>query len=727
MTMRTFITTLAFALAARHAAAQAPQPVRPIDSSQPSREVTMTLAEYNRLLDLAARAPAAPAAAPVAAVVSSAVLKVTVDRESARGVFNLAGQVLQNGVSRVPLLNGATLIDANAAGRPVPLVADGQALTALIAGPGPFALTLEWGGPLVFRPGRASFVLPVPQAGAARAQIDLPGEQADVRLSAGLITRRTVANGRTVIEATLDPGSATEVWWSMRDSAAVAAVKDVRALAEIMTLVTLDEADIRMVALIDVSVTQGELRTLAVRLPKGYEFQSVTGTTLEEFAPLESELILTVGNAAARSHQFLVTLERAHQGGTFDFETGLVSLKDVQRERGEVAIEGVGTMDLSAAEQPGVHRIDVRELNASLHALARYPILSAFRYQRPAEAAPPTLGVTVRRFADAGVLAAAADRATATTLITSEGRALTEVTLQLRNRSQPFLKVQLPAGATIVSVDLAGKSVKPASGADGTRIPLMRTGLSTASPYTMSFVYVHAGTPFQKKGDIDMALPKMDIPIAVVEWELFVPEQYRAHAIDGNVIDAKRFNVSVPTSYTRAHYPTVDTRSARFVPPYGGLPGQIRGRLVDNAGAVLPGVTVTVEIGNFRRSVISNNEGEFTFSGMPAGEVVMTAELSGFTTRRTTFMFDGTPRRAELDMEVGSIQETVTVSASAAVMDKAVIEMEPPSQNVVNLQARASGVLPIRVDVPRAGVSHQFVKPLVVGTEATVKLRYKRN
>ena len=50
----------------------------------------------------------------------------------------------------------------------------------------------------------------------------------------------------------------------------------------------------------------------------------------------------------------------------------------------------------------------------------------------------------------------------------------------------------------------------------------------------------------------------------------------------------------------------------------------------------------------------------------------------------------------------------------------------PPSQNVVNLQARAAGVLPIRVDVPRAGVSHQFIKPLVVGAEATVTLRYKR-
>ena len=41
-----------------------------------------------------------------------------------------------------------------------------------------------------------------------------------------------------------------------------------------------------------------------------------------------------------------------------------------------------------------------------------------------------------------------------------------------------------------------------------------------------------------------------------------------------------------------------------------------------------------------------------------------------------------------------------------------------PSQNVINLQRRTAGVLPIRVDVPRAGTSHQFVKPLLVDQEA---------
>jgi hypothetical protein len=610
--------------------ASAQLPPRPVE--QP-RSVTLTLAEYNRLLDLERRSPAVPAVAPVGAVVASADLKITVDRDSARGTLTLAGQVLRNGVTRVPLVSGATLVDATSGGRPVPLVTEGQSLQALIAGPGAFTINADWGSPLSFAPGRASFRLPVPQAGAARATIDLPGEQADVRLSSGLITARAVANGRTIVQATLDPGAATDVWWSMRDSAPVAAAKDLRALADIMTLVTLDDSDVRMAALIDVNITQGELRTMRVRLPAGYELQSVSGSSLEESSAVDNDVILTIGNPAARSHQFLITLERPHAGGSFALETGVVSIQDIQRERGEIAVEGVGTMDLSAAERAGLHRIDVRELNPSLQSLARLPILSAFRYQRPSGAAAPQLALQVKRFEDAGVLAAAADRAVATTLITSEGRALTEVRLDMRNRSQPFLKVELPPGAAIVSVDLAGQSAKPAHGADGTRIPLMRAGLPASAPYSVSFVYVHSGTPFQKKGDIEMTLPKMDVPVGIVEWEVFVPEQYKARTIDGNMIESKRYHTA-----SRAH----------------GYP--------------------------------------------PAA--------------------------------AGGPYETVTVVAEAAMVDQRADKEPspaPPSQNVVNLQSRAAGVLPIRVDVPRAGVSHQFTKPLVVNTEATVKLRYKRN
>ena len=729
--------TLALLLTCSHSAF-AQQPPRP---NETPRAVTLSLTEYNRLIDLASGPPQGALVAPVAAVLASANLRVRVERDTARGVFAIAGDALRPGVSRVSLLSGATLIDANAGGRPLPLIADGNAHTALIPGPGPFSLALEWGAPLQFKPGRASFVLPVPQAGTARATFDLPGDQADVHLSSGLITGKSILDGRTIIEATLDPGSTTEVWWSMRDSAPAAAARELRALADVMTLVTIGDSDVRMVALIDVSVVQGELRTAAVRLPAGYEVTGVSGSSLETSEPVDGGLILTVGNPAARSHQFLVSLERPHDGGSFSVDTGFVSVRDVQRERGEVAIEGVGTLELTVDERDPMHRIDVRELNQALQSLARLPVLTAFRYQRSAGTAP-ALALEVKRFADAGVLAAVADRAVATTLVTSEGRALTEVVLTVQNRAQPFLKVTLPPGASMVSVDVAGQPAKPVQGTDGTRVPLLRPGFRPIGSYQVSFVYLHAGTPFVKKGDIEMTLPKMDLPVGIVQWELFAPERYSMRTIGGNVMDVSVLDrLASSTSASGrgvagvAGGVAVGTPAAR--PPLrqgrivvtvsvDGPARLMTGRVVDDSGAVLPGVTIEVASMAGVRTVVTDGNGAFAVSDVLPGPVTVMATLAGFQSARSSFTADERTRRLEIAMPVGTLKETVTVTGEVARVDVQKAVATPPSQNVVDLQRKATGVLPVRIDVPRAGTSHQFIKPLVVDQETVVRLRYKR-
>ncbi len=640
MTKRTIapLTALFTVFAHTLTAQQLPRPELP-------RTVTLALAEYNRLVDLASRPPQGPSIAPVAAVVASTELRVRVERATARGAFTLTGETLRAGLSKVNLLSGATLVEASAAGRPLPLIAEGNAHTALVPGPSPFVLTLEWGAPLTFVPGRASFVLPVPQSGTAQATIDVPGDQADVHLSAGLITRRTTNAGRTIVEATLDPGSATEVWWSMRDSAPVAATREARALADVLTLLTLGDSDVRMVALVDLTIVQGEPRAFEVRLPSGYELTSISGSTLETSEQREGSVLLTIGDLTARRHQFLFSLERTHDGGSFMLETPFLSVVDVQRERGEIAVEGVGTLDLTPGEREGLHRIDVRELNQALQSLARTPILSAFRYQRSA-ASPPMLALDVKRFADAGVLAAVADHAAATTLVTAEGRALTEVTLRLRNRAQAFLNVTLPPGASMVSVEVAGEAAKPALGADGTRVPLLRPGFRPNGPYTVSFVYLHPGTPFGRKGDIEMTLPKMDMPVGLVEWEVFVPDSYSMRAIDGNVLERRAFK------------------------PFFGQEG--------------------AEGGGADRTDASSVGGVGSGRGQAADRVTVNEE----------------------DKEKDKNREAQ--------------KKAEPSQNVINLQRRAAGVLPVRVDVPRAGTSHQFVKPLVVDQETRVSFRYKQ-
>ena len=64
-------------------------------------------------------------------------------------------------------------------------------------------------------------------------------------------------------------------------------------------------------------------------------------------------------------------------------------------------------------------------------------------------------------------------------------------------------------------------------------------GVPADGPYTVAFVYLHDGTPFAKKGDRQMTLPKMEVPISVVEWELFVPDRYRVDRFSGTAVSAE--------------------------------------------------------------------------------------------------------------------------------------------------------------------------------------------
>jgi hypothetical protein len=598
----------------------------------PAGSVTLPLAEYNRLVDLSARSTRPPDAPPVGAVLARADLRLRVDALAVRGAFTFEGEVLRTGATRVDLMKSGTVLDARATGRPVPLVADDGRHAAIVSGPATFSIALDWAAPLRATPGRASFTLPVPAAGSVRAAIDLPGEDVDVRVTPGLITRRTSTAGRTIADVTLDPGSEATVSWSLRPTTSAPAPRDARLLADVLTLVTIAESEVRLSALVDVTVMQGGLRTLEVALPQGYEVSSVTGLSVDTSEEQPGRLTLTLNDSTARHHQFLVALERPSAGGSFNLETGFPSVPAAERERGEIAVEGVGTLDLTAPERPGIRRVDVREINPALVSLARQPLASAFRYRRTASA-PPSLTLDVQRFPDAAVLAAVAESAVATTLVNPQGRSLTEIVLRLQNRAQSFMKVEMPQGASIVSVEVGGQPAKPATATDGIRVPLLRPGFRTNGPYTVSFVYVHDGTPFARKGEQRMVLPKMDLPVGVMEWEVFVPDRFSVSRFGGNMIAADLIGgVGLGGAYS----------------------GAVSGRAVEES------VTVVSE--------------------------------------------QPTPRDR----------------------DQTGAQTYAPSQNVVNLQQKASGVLPVRMDVPRAGSSLRFVKPLVVDQEPVVSFRYKR-
>jgi Carboxypeptidase regulatory-like domain/TonB dependent receptor/TonB-dependent Receptor Plug Domain len=137
---------------------------------------------------------------------------------------------------------------------------------------------------------------------------------------------------------------------------------------------------------------------------------------------------------------------------------------------------------------------------------------------------------------------------------------------------------------------------------------------------------------------------------------------------------------------------------------------ELRGRVVDAQNAILPGVTVTVrnqETGMFRET-LSNPDGTYFVSGVVPGTYELTAELQGFKkfSRREVRLEVGKTTTLDLQMEVGSIEEVVNVSAESPLVDvtskevggsvsaRELVELPSVNRNFVGFVGLLPGVIP---------------------------------
>src|SRR5215831_10815803 len=276
-------------------------PERPLTPVVPGT-VTLSLAEYNRLVELASHRPNQPEAAPLPFVLSKAAFKISVENEAVVGALDIEGEVLHKGPVSVPLVGGLTILDAQQQQGSLPLIQDGSTHATVINGPGHFSVSLKVATALSIEAGRASFTLPVPRASSSLLSLDMPGSHANIRIEPGLIIRRATSDTHTMIEAALDPGKPARVWWTTREIEAPVAQREVRFLSDVKELLSVGDSQLRIAALCDVTVVQGEPDEFHVPLPGGFEVSEVTGSTLDSSEIRGGELVLKMREPNRRSH-----------------------------------------------------------------------------------------------------------------------------------------------------------------------------------------------------------------------------------------------------------------------------------------------------------------------------------------------------------------------------------------------------------------------------------------
>lgn len=132
------------------------------------------------------------------------------------------------------------------------------------------------------------------------------------------------------------------------------------------------------------------------------------------------------------------------------------------------------------------------------------------------------------------------------------------------------------------------------------------------------------------------------------------------------------------------------------------------GRVVDDGG-VLPGVTVTATSPALQVpqvTTVTNTSGDYRLSPLPIGTYEVTYELPGFSTARRDGirLTVGFTARVDVQLRVGGVQETITVSGAAPVVDvtatsstntftREALELIPTSRSdVISLLAQTPGV-----------------------------------
>lgn len=140
--------------------------------------------------------------------------------------------------------------------------------------------------------------------------------------------------------------------------------------------------------------------------------------------------------------------------------------------------------------------------------------------------------------------------------------------------------------------------------------------------------------------------------------------------------------------------------------------GNIEGVVRDPSRAVLPGVTVTVTHTDtgLQRSTITSEAGYYRVLLLPIGTYTVTAELSGFrkSERSGLVLSAGQTLVADIDLAVGGVTETISVTGGTPVVDTAKIDVGR------NLGEREIKNLPL---VSRNPYNFALVQPGVSGFE----------
>jgi hypothetical protein len=514
--------------------------------------VVLPIEEYRALHERAYPIEREPEPPPVEATLTRVDYDLRIHGEAASGAELASGRatltidVLKDGWVRVAIPRGLLVREARLDGKLVSLVSGGSGkgggqLSALLSHSGRSVLLLDIAMPVTSSAGEESLALPSTASGVSRASVQLSRQGVDVRLTGGLLAEKSESTAESKWVAYGRGNEALAFTWR-RKTEDHRATQPLRLRGSLTELVGLGEDATSIHAEVNLEVAQGAAREAKIGIPDRVTVNQVLGAMVADWEVKHGELSVTFLEPLEETARFVITGEgRSPRDGKITIP--LLRLMSAERETGGVAVEVLGAGEIKDTKVEGLESADATDLGESV-ASRQSPSLAAFRFCSKEGNSARSLSVTVARYTPQAVLMANVEEARYQVLVSREGKTFVQARYAVRNNQRNFLKITLPAGATLWSASLSGTAVRPGQAPDGSvLLPLdkARAG-EEAPPFAVEVVYLVRGTAWNEKGQFTFALPALDLPVSRTGVLLYHPPLFRVTTEPGSFRSAPYVN-----------------------------------------------------------------------------------------------------------------------------------------------------------------------------------------
>jgi hypothetical protein len=510
---------------------------RSTESSHTAGWVVIPVEEYRVLRAKAYPVEHDPEPPPLDATLTRVDYDLHVAGDLASGRASLTVDVLKDGWVRVPVPAGLLVREAQLDGKLVSLVPGaagkgGGHLSALLSHAGRSVLLLDIDVPVTSSAGDESISLPSTESGVTRAAVQLPQQGIDLRIGGGLLSEKSEAAGET---KWLAYGRGNEVllftWRKKTEDHHMD--QPLRLRGSLTQLTSLAEDSTSIYAEANLEVVQGAAREARIQLPQNVTINQVSGAMVADWEMKSGELAVTFLEPVEHSARFVITGEtRLPRDGIIDVP--LLRLLNAERDDGGTAVEVLGAGEIKGQKAQGLEEADASDLGEMV-ASRQSPALVAFRVRSGTAGATRSLSVNVARYDQQAVLMANIEEARYQILLSADGKELVQARYAIRNNQRNFVKVTLPAGATVWSTALGGRPVRPGQSPDGSLLlPLEKSrGGEDAPAFMVEILYLTKAPAWQEKGQTKLTLPALDLPVSRTGLLLYYPPLFRITAEPG--------------------------------------------------------------------------------------------------------------------------------------------------------------------------------------------------